>query len=48
MENDLLFCWTKLPDVCHYEGKKKTAGIKLQYVCQYGDQKKPKTTKEQS
>jgi hypothetical protein len=27
---------------------KKPAGIKLQYFCQYGDKKKPKTTKEQS
>jgi hypothetical protein len=29
-----------LPDVCQYEGKKKPAGIKLQYFCQYGDRKK--------
>jgi hypothetical protein len=34
------YVWTKLPDVCQYEGKKKTAGIKLQYFCQYGDRKK--------
>jgi hypothetical protein len=27
--------------VCQYEGKKKPAGIKLQYFCQYGDRKKP-------
>ena len=32
--------WTKLPDVCQYEGKKKLAGKKLQYFCQYGDRKK--------
>ena len=33
--------WTKLPDVCQYEGKKNPAGIKLkQYFCQYGDRKK--------
>ena len=25
---------------CQYEGKKKTAGIKLQYFGQYGDKKK--------
>jgi hypothetical protein len=36
------YTWTKLPDVCHYEGKKKPAGIKLQYFCQYGDKKKNK------
>jgi hypothetical protein len=30
----------KLPDVCQYEGKKKPAGIKLQYFCQYADKKK--------
>jgi hypothetical protein len=26
-------CLDKLPDVCQYEGKKKPAGIKLQYFC---------------
>ena len=36
------YAWTKLPDVCQYEGKKtKPAGIKLQYFCQYGDRKQP-------
>jgi hypothetical protein len=44
----LLYAWIKVPDVCHYEGKKKPAGIKLQYFGQYGDKKKTKTTKEQS
>jgi hypothetical protein len=28
--------------------KKKPAGIKLQYFCQYGDRKKTQPTKEQS
>jgi hypothetical protein len=40
----LYFCqkyaWTKLPDVCQYEGKKNPTGIKLQYFCQYGNRKK--------
>ena len=36
------YAWTKLSDVCHYEDKKKPAGIKLQYFCQYGDKKKQK------
>ena len=35
-----MYTWTKLPDVCQYEGKKNPAGIKLQYFCQYGDRKK--------
>jgi hypothetical protein len=39
------YAWTKLPDVCHYEGQKKPAGIKLQYFCQYGDKKKQKQPK---
>jgi hypothetical protein len=30
-----------------YEGKKKTAGIKLQYFCQYGDKNKKNKTKTQ-
>jgi hypothetical protein len=31
------YAWTKLPDVCQYEGKKNSAGIKLQYFCQYAN-----------
>ena len=43
------YAWTKLPDVCQYdyEGKKKTARIKLQYFCQYGDKKKQKNNNNQ-
>ena len=36
------YAWTKLPDVCQYEGKKNPARIKLQSFCQYGDKQKQK------
>jgi hypothetical protein len=37
------YAWTKLPDFCQYDGQKNKnpAGIKLQYFCQHGYQKKP-------
>jgi hypothetical protein len=41
------YAWTKLPDVCQYEGKKKTSWDKTAIFLSVWRQKK-KATKEQS